>query len=185
MKKRLYLKFPSLEDKYNVLDFKNEFVFYNSNISGSGGLDKIDSYEEWLNKINRDTKEETCGEGRVPSTLYLVYRKRDNRLIGILQIRHFLNDILLNHGGHIGDSIRPTERGKGYSTEQIGLALKECKKLNIKNVLITCNKQNIPSAKSIQRNGGMLENEIVDKGEIIQRYWIPLEIKLRREKKWR
>lgn len=172
---RLYLKFPSMEDKEKVLDFKNEFIFYNSAMAGSGGLDKIDSYEEWLEKINKDTREESCGENRVPASLYLVYRLEDNKLIGIIQLRHYLNDFLLNHGGHIGGSIRPTERGKAYSTEQIALILNECKKLNIKNVLMTCNKQNIPSAKSIIRSGGVLENEIEDNGETIQRYWINLD----------
>ncbi len=172
---RLYLKFPTMEDKEKVLEFKNEFLFYNSAFAGSGGLEKAESYEEWLNKINLDTKQETCGEGRVPASLYLVYRKEDDKLIGIIQIRHYLNAILLNHGGHIGDSVRPTERGKGYSVEQIALALEECKKLNIKNVLMTCNKLNIPSAKSIKHNGGILENEIIDKGETIQRYWISLK----------
>jgi len=177
MKNRLYLKFPSMEDKEKVLEFKNEFMFYNSNLAGSGGLDRFDSYEEWLNKIENDQYKESCEEGRVPSSLYLSYRKEDNKLIGILQIRHFLNALLLNHGGHIGDSVRPSERGKGYAVEQIALALKECKKLNIKEVLMTCNKQNIPSAKSIIRNGGVLENEIIDEGETIQRYWISLEKK--------
>jgi len=179
---RLYLRFPTMEDKEKVLEFKNEFIFYNSKMAGSGGLEKIGTFEDWLDKIIKDTREETCGEGRVPSTLYLVFRKEDDKLIGILQIRHFLNEILLNHGGHIGDSVRPTERGKGYSIEQIALALNECRKLNIKQVLMTCNKQNIPSAKSIRRNGGMLENEIIDKGETIQRYWISLEKNLKGEK---
>ena len=164
-----------MEDKENVLEFKNEFIFYNSSMAGSGGLDQYSTYEEWIDKINKDISEETCGENRVPATLYLTYRLKDNKLIGILQIRHYLNAFLLRHGGHIGDSIRPTERGNGYSTEQIALALEECKRLNIKNVLMTCNRQNIASAKSIKRNGGEMENEIEDNGETIQRYWISLE----------
>ena len=177
MEKRLYLKFPTTEDKENIIEFKNEFIFYNSSMAGSGGLDKFETFEEWFDKINKDLKQETCGEGRVPSTLYLTYRISDNKLIGIIQIRHYLNDFLLFHGGHIGDSVRPTERGKGYATEQIALALNECKNLNIKNVLMTCNQQNIASQKTIQKNGGVLENEVKDKGEIIQRYWINIEKK--------
>ena len=78
-------------------------------------------------------------------------------------------------GGHIGDGIRPSERGKGYGTELVRLALIECKKLGIHRVLMTCDKDNIASAKTILRNGGVLENEVVnEEGEIEQRYWIEL-----------
>ena len=81
---------------------------------------------------------------------------------------------LLQCGGHIGDGIRPSERRKGYATAMIGLALKECKKLGIDKVLMCCDKENIGSAKSIQKNGGVLENEIEKDGTIEQRYWISL-----------
>ena len=171
---RLYLKFPTLEDKEKVLDYKQEFLVLDGTIDGSGGLDRFDSYEDWLQKINNDINEKTCGEGRVPSALYLVYRKEDDKLIGFVQIRHKLNEFLLKKGGHIGDSVRPTERCKGYATEQISLALKECKKLGLEKVLITCSRSNIASAKTILKNNGILENEIKIDGGITQRYWIDL-----------
>lgn len=95
----------------------------------------------------------------------------------MLQIRHYLNKHLLQSGGHIGDSVRPTEQGKGYATEQISLALEKCVELGIDKVLITCNKNNIASAKTIIKNNGCLENEITENGEIIQRYWIDLKTK--------
>ena len=173
-KHRLYLKFPSIADKQNVIEYKNEFVFSNQKMAGVGGLDKFDNFEDWLNKIQRDTNIKTCDEGKVPATLYLAYRYKDNKLIGMLQIRHYLNDHLLQHGGHIGDSIRPSEQGNGYATEQIGLALEKCKELGIDRVLLTCNKQNVASARTIIKNGGVLENEIIDNNEIIQRYWIDI-----------
>ena len=92
-----------------------------------------------------------------------------------MQIRHFLNEKLLNYGGHIGDSVRPSERRKGYATEQIRLALGKCKELGIDNVLMDCDKTNIGSAKAIQNNGGVLENEIYVENELVQRYWISLK----------
>ena len=94
--------------------------------------------------------------------------------VGAVNIRHYLNDALLRSGGHIGDGIRPSERRKGYATAMIALALEECKKLGIEKVLMTCDKNNIGSVKSIVRNGGVLENEIEDDGHIEQRYWIQL-----------
>ena len=95
-------------------------------------------------------------------------------MVGAVNIRHDLNDYLLKYGGHIGDGIRPSERRKGYATEMIRLALEECRKLGLTRVLMTCDKNNIGSAKSIIRNGGILENEVLEKGVIKQRYWIAL-----------
>lgn len=170
---RLYLKFPTIEDKENILDFKAEFLSSGQKMAGVGGLDRLETFEEWFEKINNDIK--PVDESRVPATIYLSYRKTDNKLIGMLQIRHKLNEKLFFHGGHIGDCIRPTEQCKGYATEQIGLAIKKCKDLGIDRVLITCNKKNIASAKTIMKNYGVLENEVIDDGEYFQRYWVEVK----------
>ena len=115
-------------------------------------------------------------DGRhVPTTTLFLADVDSKHLIGAVNIRHYLNDELLFHGGHIGDGIRPSERRKGYATKMIALALVECKKLGIDKVLMTCNKDNIGSAKSIINNGGVLENEVIDgDGKVLQRYWITL-----------
>ena len=111
----------------------------------------------------------------VPSSLYYAYDEDRNIMVGAVNIRHYLNDKLLFDGGHIGDGVRPSERRKGYGTLIISLALKECKKLGINKVLITCNKDNIGSKKSIINNGGILENEVIDEdGKKVLRYWISL-----------
>jgi len=116
------------------------------------------------------------GKHLVPNSVWFLLDIDRNRLLGAVNIRHELNDFLLKEGGHIGDGIRPSERRKGYATKMIELALLECKRLGIKKVLITCNKDNIASAKSIINNGGILENEIIDSdGELLQRYWIDNE----------
>ena len=170
----LYLKFPTIEDEKKVLDFKNEFILSGQKMAGVSSLDEIDLYNVWLEKINNALSKTTCKNGRVPATQYLTYRKEDGKLVGMVQIRHELNDYLLLYGGHIGDCVRPTEQGKGYATQQIGLALEKCKEMNISKVLITCKKENIASARTIQKNNGVLENEVDKNGEINQRYWIDL-----------
>ena len=171
---RLYLKFPTLSDKEKVLDFKNEFILSGQKMAGVAGLDRLEKFEDWLSKITRDLKQETCDDGKVPSTLYLSFRGGDNKLVGIVQVRHKLNQHLLDYGGNIGDCIRPSEQGKGYGTEQIALALEKCRELKMEMVLITCFKSNIASARTIQKNNGILENEVIDTGELKQRYWIKL-----------
>lgn len=173
----LELVFPTEEHKEKVEDFlKEHFDCGEYILAGDGGLDEIKDYTKWLKKIREDTDINKIKPGRVPSTQFLAIRKIDKKIIGMIQIRHCLNEFLLKEGGHIGDGVRPSERKKGYATEMIRLALEECKKLNITKVLMTCNKDNEPSRKSIQNNGGVLENEVLaSDGHITQRFWIELE----------
>lgn len=113
--------------------------------------------------------------GMVPDSVFFLLDEDRDRLLGAVNIRHTLNEYLLQFGGHIGDGIRPSERRKGYATEMIRLALIECRKLRIDRVLMICDKDNIGSAKSILKNGGVLESEFVDEdGKTEQRYWIEL-----------
>lgn len=118
----------------------------------------------------------TPTDGKVPGSVFFLLDEERDRLLGAVNIRHYLNDFLYREGGHIGDGIRPSERRKGYATKMIGLALKECRKLGIRHVLMVCDKDNIGSAKSIINNGGVLENEFVNDQDVIeQRYWITLD----------
>lgn len=112
--------------------------------------------------------------GLVPDSTFFCLDEDRNIIVGAVNIRHYLNESLLLNGGHIGDGVRPSERRKGIATKMIALALDECKKLGIENVLMVCDKENIGSAKSIQNNGGILENEIEVDGVTEQRYWISL-----------
>ena len=113
-------------------------------------------------------------DGFVPDSTFFCLDEDRNIIVGAVNIRHYLNEYLLKYGGHIGDGIRPSERRKGYATKMIGLALEECKRLGIDKVLLVCDKDNIGSAKSIINNGGILENEVLEEGKLIQRYWITL-----------
>lgn len=110
--------------------------------------------------------------GLVPDSTYFCLDTDRNIMVGAVNIRHFLNESLLLNGGHIGDGVVPSERRKGIATAMIALALNECKKLGIDRVLMVCDKNNVASAKSIIRNGGVLENEVVVNGITEQRYWI-------------
>lgn len=171
---KLIIRRPTLKDKEQVEEMVEEFRKYESVINGHGSIDKFATYEEWLDKLAMYENKETLPEGRVLSTQYITVRKKDNKVVGLINARWYLNDFLKIHGGHIGDSIRPLERNKGYATEQIRLLLEEFRKRGEKKVLITCKKQNIASARTIEKNGGVLENEVEFEGDIYKRYWITL-----------
>lgn len=111
----------------------------------------------------------------VPDSTFFCLDEDTDQFVGAVNIRHHLNARLLLDGGHIGDGVRPSRRREGIATSMIALALEECKKLGINRVLMVCDKDNIASAKSIQRNGGILENEPVVDGIPQQRYWIDLK----------
>ena len=164
------LIFPQPNHKEKALSFKQEFFDNGENeISGDGGFDKYSVYEEWLAKIEGDITRESGSHVSATTCFAFI----DDEIVGIIQIRHKLNDYLLKYGGHIGYSIVPHERRKGYASKMLSLALEKCKELNIQRVLITCDKENIGSAKTIINNGGHLENEVMqDDGQMVQRYWI-------------
>lgn len=132
-------------------------------------LDHTD-FEHYCNNLEiKDTN-----DGLVPDSTFFCLDEERDIMVGAVNIRHYLNESLLLNGGHIGDGVRPSERRKGIATKMISLALEECRKLGIDKVLMVCDKENIGSAKSIQNNGGVLENEIVVNGIAEQRYWIHL-----------
>ena len=109
----------------------------------------------------------------VPDSTFFCLDTERNIFVGAVNIRHYLNDRLMNIG-HIGDGIRPSERRKGYGTLMVGLALDECRKLGLDKVLMVCDKVNVASAKTIIKNGGILENEPEIDGRIICRFIIDL-----------
>ena len=108
----------------------------------------------------------------VPDSTFFCLDTDRNIFVGAVNIRHRLNAGLLRSGGHIGDGIRPSERGKGLGTSMIALALEECDKLGIKDVLMCCDDANIASARTIEKNGGVLENKVTDDDGTVRRYWI-------------
>jgi predicted acetyltransferase len=167
------LVLPSFEHQKAALEYKKEhFDAGEPDMHGDGGLDYAKTYVGWLEKIKSDM---TCvfSEERVPATVY--FGMVGGRIVGMLQIRHKLNKSLLKTYGHIGYGVRPSERRKGYATQMLAAALGICRDMGITRVLISCDKNNIGSAKTIIKNGGIFEKEFLDVyGCTVQQYWITL-----------
>lgn len=172
----MQLKLVKASQKYQkeIIEMLEEWIQYNhdnpqANTSPSA-IFKND-YHDFDNYVSHlDCLEPK--DGLVPDSTFFCLDEERNIMVGAINIRHDLNEWLLQYGGHIGDGIRPSERRKGYASKMIELALTECKKLGIHQVLMICDKDNIGSAKSIVNNGGILENEIIHDQKVIQRYWI-------------
>lgn len=172
---KIKLILPNLNLKNEIEKYKNEFILNGDSMDGCAGLGNIESFEEWIQILKYNSNISTVREGFVPSSTYMAIRESDNRIVGMMDIRHFLNDYLEKFGGHIGYSVRKSERQKGYAKKMLELALEKCKELNINRVLLTCSKDNIPSMKTILSQGGILENEVLEGERITCRYWIDLK----------
>jgi predicted acetyltransferase len=92
----------------------------------------------------------------------------DEEVVGFLALRHSLTPWLLEEGGHIGYSVRPSRRGQGHARRALGLAVRRAAELGLDRVLLTCDEPNVASARTIERNGGLYE----DTRNGTRRYWI-------------
>ncbi|MFA2563846.1 GNAT family N-acetyltransferase [Bacillus wiedmannii] len=165
---------PTNEYSELIMEYREAFLHVDEQPHGSSSLQNFDSLDKWFEKVSIQEVEENLQGNRVPSSQFLSFEKGE--LIGFVNIRHRLNQELLLESGHIGYSVHPNKRRQGYATKQLQLALDEAQKLGLQKLLITCDKVNIASAKTIQKVGGMLEDEVVSvhTGEIVQRYWIEI-----------
>ena len=163
----------SYEYKEQIIEMLKEWKEYNDTheVNCSPGAIFKNNYDDFDYYLS-DLETSEPKSGLVPDSTFFCLDEERNIIVGAVNIRHYLNEYLLVHGGHIGDGIRPSERRKGYATQMVGLALEECKRLGIKKVLMVCDKDNIGSAKSIIKNGGILENEQKEDGKVEQRYRI-------------
>ena len=157
-----------------VMQFRQAFLSAGErSINGSRGLHNYDKYEDWLWLVRECEKPDNTLLG-VQASTYLGVRTSDGAVIGCIELRHTLNEALAVIGGHIGYSVVPSERRKGYATEMLRLALQKAKEAGLDKVLLTCDTDNVASCKTIERCDGKLEqNEPFElEGEFYYKYWI-------------
>lgn len=170
----LLIRLANENDESEAWAFRQEFIDEGVGVQGASAINKMESFSRWLEVIAQYSNPQTVPNNFVPSTQFVTVRKSDGKIVGMVNVRHYLNDDLLFRGGHIGDCVRESERNKGYGTSQIALALEYCKTLGIDKVLITCSEDNIASRRTIEKNGGVLENKIEVDGNVKLRFWIDL-----------
>lgn len=172
----LILVRPTEKYAAEISAYRQEFLAADSSMDGCGSLKTISNPLEWIADRERKSKKETCPEGLVVATQFIYIRKSDNRLVGMIQVRHELNDYLEKYSGNIGYSVRPSERRKGYAKRMLSDALSYCKEIGLDKVMVSCTETNQASRKTILANGGKYESTVFEPDEMIhlEKYWIDL-----------
>ena len=173
---------PNMHYADQIWDLRREILECDADnedrFAGCMSLDTASSAEEWIKICQLRKDPATCRETgvEVPSHIFLAVRESDDRVVGVIDLRHHIDHpILGTWGGHCGYSVRPSERGKGYANEMLHLNIQKARELGIEKMLVTCDVKNPASEKTIVRNGGVFERTIEVDGTNIKRYWISTE----------
>ncbi|WP_288221511.1 GNAT family N-acetyltransferase [uncultured Clostridium sp.] len=167
---------PTLEYSNDIMEYKKEFLKSGDTMAGCGNLGECSTAEEWINENELRENSKTVPSDKVSSNAYIAVRMADNKIVGMINFRHHINHpILSTWGGHIGYSVRPCERKKGYAKEMLRQVIINCKSCGLEKILVTCNKDNMGSKRTIIANGGLFEKYIEVDGDVIERYWINLQ----------
>ena len=158
------LKRPIKEYEPKAVAFKQEFIENGeTTINGSELLDQMDSYDEWLKSVTDNISPDTVTPAWVVTDTYFAFDEDDN-IVGIIDLRHELNDFLKDFG-NCGYSVRPFERRKGYATEMLKLILERASQIGMGKIQLSVERSNEPSVKTITKNGGKYERSFNFEGE--------------------
>jgi predicted acetyltransferase len=134
-----------------------------------------DDFENYIRDLQNESKGINLKPDHVTQSHF--WLEDTGRIVGVSRVRHFLNDLLLQEGGHIGYDIGALSRGQGFGTLILELTLVEAKKLGLKRALLTCDEDNLASKRVIEKNGGIFESKgtaRLSKKQVL-RYWINIE----------
>ncbi|MHB9023781.1 MAG: GNAT family N-acetyltransferase [Armatimonadota bacterium] len=134
-----------------------------------------DDFAQFVRRLELEELGLALPAGIVPQTTYWMLRD-GKTIVGESRLRHHLTSLLEVEGGHIGYTIRPSERRKGYGTRILSLVLDKARARDFPSVLVTCNTENIGSSKIICNNGGVFAGENLSPrtGKQVSRYWISI-----------
>ncbi|HOZ44698.1 MAG TPA: GNAT family N-acetyltransferase [Candidatus Dojkabacteria bacterium] len=173
----LILEFPTYAREKDAKEYIDELRSSNSQFNGCDDLEKFEDYREWVDRVIDWNKGVNLPNDYAQAITYFVVRAKDNKIIGMVNIRYGVTKENIKKGvGHIGSGVRPTERKKGYGTEILRICLEECKKYNLPEIHLNVREENISAIRTIEKNKGKLNGEIeMDNGEILLNYIIILE----------
>ncbi len=168
---------PSMKYAKEIQKFREEFVLKGGDMDGCLSLRRMSKISDWIEQCEKFSKAETCPKGFVPTSQFIYLREADNKIVGVIQIRHYLNDYLRMYGGHIGYSVCHSERRKGYATKMLKEILPVCRSLGLHEIMISCLKENVASKKTILNNGAVYDSIVYEPEHdvYLEKYWLDLE----------
>ena len=146
-------------------------------MDGCGILKRCYNPLEWLEYNEILSNPDIVPESKVLSTQFIFADPETKRIYGMLQVRHYLNEYLRRFAGHIGYSVRPSERRKGYAKQMLSEAIQFCKEeLCLERILVSCLVENEASRRTILSCGGVFEEKVYEhlEGVWLEKYWIEL-----------
>lgn len=164
---------PSLDRYPEFLELIADFAGGSLDGSGFWGEHQPvlspEGYRSWVETLLAEGDPDTPSPaGRVKCSYFWI-TDADDVWVGFLALRRSLNDFLFEQGGHIGYSVRPSRRRRGHAKGALRDALAEAARLDLPRVLVTCDDDNVGSARTIESCGGVWEDTRNDK----RRYWVP------------
>lgn len=179
MNDKINLIRPTKELKQQALEYRKEHFDHGEFIiNGSELFDKMNDYEEWLNKVISNSNVETVSSDWVLTDTFFAVRESDKKIVGIVDLRYELNAFLKDLG-NCGYSVRPTERNKGYATEMLAQICNKAKTYGLSQLQLSVEKDNLPSVKTILKNGGKYIRSFSFGDEKADIYIIDLEERVR------
>lgn len=172
----IVLELPTADHESRANQFKEEFFLHNEPvINGSALFDQMD-YKKWLEYTTKNRSSEIASKEWVPASTFFGVRKSDRKIVGMIDIRHNLDHYFLaSYGGHIGYSVCPSERRKGYAVQMLSMTLEYAKSIHLSSVMLGCYSDNTASVKTILKCGGVLtETKPYADGKPMNVYWINL-----------
>ncbi|SPX81634.1 Predicted acetyltransferase [Moraxella ovis] len=173
---------PKTEHRKTVVDFVRAFdehgqplIHGTDELSAFDVLHDADAYDDWLSYVYAPKGTNRFGYDKMPSSIYLALY--GDGVVGMLNLRHELNEFLGMYGGHIGYTTHPDFEGRGVATSMLAFGVQTLNELGVSDVLVTCSDDNVASAKVIEKCGGVLERIITpdqpfEYGRAMRRYWI-------------
>lgn len=170
----LRLVIPDITLADEIRAYRQEMLDALSSMDGTGTLRRHENPADWLAMNDRFANRDTVPEGWVQSTQFVCLR--GERLVGMIQVRHAFNDYLRDYAGHIGYSVRPSDRRKGVAAWMLGAVLPYCRQIGLQQVMVACEPDNPGSSRTILKNGGVYGRTVHEPREDIdlEQYWITL-----------